>query len=79
MKEQKEMGWPSEQGHGDIVLATALAALGIILLAVGAAMDINWLIWLGGIGGGVALFGQFLLVHNELGRLWSKIDELSKK
>ncbi|VAW40457.1 hypothetical protein MNBD_CHLOROFLEXI01-140 [hydrothermal vent metagenome] len=75
MKKQRN----SETGHVNILVATLLAAIGVVVLAWGASSGNSILIWLGGIGTAVFLLGQFAMVHAELGKLWQRIDALEKK
>ena len=69
----------SEEGHVNILVATLLAAIGVIVLAWGAVGANSTFIWIGGIVAAVMVVAQFVMVHAEIGSLWAKIDELQKK
>lgn len=69
----------SEEGHVNILGATLLAAIGIIVLAWGAVGANSTFVWIGAIVAAVMLVAQFVLVHAEIGSLWAKIDALEKK
>lgn len=69
----------SEAGHANILGATILAAVGVVILAWGAVGSNSTFIWIGGIVAAVMLVAQFVLVHSEIATLWSHIDALEKK
>lgn len=69
----------SEEGHFDILGATLLAAIGVIVLAWGAVGGNSTLVWIGAVVAAVTLVVQFFFVHAEIGRLWAHIDALEKK
>ena len=69
----------SEEGHLNILTATVLAAIGLIVLTLGAVGGYSTLAWIGGITAAVLLVAQFFMVHAEFGSLWARIEELEKK
>jgi uncharacterized membrane protein len=69
----------SEEGHVNILLATLLAAIGVVVLAWGAVGANSTFIWIGAIVAAVMLVAQFVMVHAEIGNLWKHIDTLEKK
>ena len=69
----------SEDGHVNILLATFLAAIGVVVLAWGAVGANSTFIWLGAVVAAVMLVAQYVMVHAELGNLWKHIDALEKK
>ena len=69
----------SEEGHANMLVATLLAAIGLIVLAWGAVGTNHTFIWIGAIVAAVTLVAQLIMVHAEIGSLWSKIDALEKK
>jgi ABC-type bacteriocin/lantibiotic exporter with double-glycine peptidase domain len=69
----------AEEGHINILGATLLAAMGVIVLAWGAVGANSTLVWIGAVVAAVMLLVQFFLVHAELGRLWARLNELEQK
>lgn len=69
----------SEEGHVNILGATLLAAVGVIVLAWGAVGGNSTFVWIGAILAAIMLVAQFVLVHAEIGSLWAHIDKLEKK
>lgn len=69
----------SEEGHVNILVATLLAAIGVIILAWGAVGSNSTYVWVGAIVAAVMLIAQFFFVHAEIGKLWAHIDAIEKK
>ena len=69
----------SEEGHVNILGATLLAAIGVIVLAWGAVGANSTFVWIGAIVAAIMLLVQFFMVHSELGSLWARIEELEKQ
>lgn len=69
----------SEEGHVNILGATLLAAIGVIVLAWGAVGANSTLVWIGAIVAAVMIVAQYVMVHAEIGSLWVRIDQLAKK
>ena len=67
----------SEAGHVNILAVTALAAICVILLAVGAGGN-SALKWIGGIGAAVFLLVQFYFIHLEIGGILGRLDQLEE-
>lgn len=69
----------SEDGHVNILGATLLAAIGVIVLAWGAVGGNSTFVWIGAIVAAIMLVAQFVMVHSELGSLWARIEKLEKQ
>ncbi len=68
-----------EAGHANILMVTLLASVCLIVLTLGALRGNSTLAYVGGIGAAIFLLAQFVLVHQEIGNLWRRIEELEKK
>jgi isoprenylcysteine carboxyl methyltransferase (ICMT) family protein YpbQ len=77
--QKKQTKISSETGHVDILFVTLFASILVVIMMIGLKNDNDIFAWVGGIGTALMLIVQFALVHNELGRLWAKIDELENK
>jgi hypothetical protein len=69
----------TQTGHIALLLITLLAGAALILLALAFAFTNPTLAWLGGIGAAVLFSVQFLLIHNEFGKLYARIEKLESK
>lgn len=69
-----------ESGHAGPFLASLLAALGAILLAIGAAGGTGWLAIVGGIVLAVSFVGYDTVHHVMIDRdFYGRIDKLNEK
>lgn len=70
-----------EEGHGPTLAAPVVAAVGAVLLGIGAAGDdMGWLALTGGIVLAVGLVVLMVLNHGTIEKeLYGRLDELEKK
>ncbi len=70
-----------EAGHGPTLAAPVVAAVGAVLLGIGAAGDdMGWLALTGGIVLAVGLVVLMVLNHGTIEKeLYGRLDELEKK
>jgi hypothetical protein len=72
--------WVEEDGHAGPALLSVLAAIGAIALAVGAAEDMSWLIYLGGAGLAVGIFGFAIADHMTVDYdMYGRLEKLEGK
>ena len=71
----------SEDGHADTVIAPLLAAVGAVLLGIGAAADdMGWLAAAGGIVLAVGLIALTVIHHGTIEKgMYGRIDDLEAK
>ncbi len=69
-----------ESGHTKVLPGVFAAAVGMILLGIGAASDTGWLAIVGGLAGGLGIVLAFVADHRYVeGDLYSRVDRLDKK
>ena len=66
----------SEAGHVQLGMAFFLTGVALLILALAIVQTNPTLAWIGGLGGAVFLLLQFLILHQEIGRLWQHIERL---
>jgi hypothetical protein len=68
-----------ERGHATTLVEPLVAAVGAVLLAIGAAGDTGWLAVTGGIVLAVGLFAMPVLNHGTIEKgMYGRLDELEK-
>lgn len=68
-----------EDGHVEVGVPALVAAVGAILLTIGAAGDTDVLTWIGGIVLAVGLFVAALARHRFIDyTTWERLDKLEK-
>ncbi len=69
-----------ESGHAVTLAGALVAAIGLILLGIGAANDTGWLAVAGGIVAAVGVLGYDVLRHTRLDYgFFDRLDKLEKK
>lgn len=70
-----------EAGHAETVMGPVVAAVGAVVLAIGAASeDMGWLVIVGGIVLALGLFVTPLVNHGSIEKgMYGRLDELEKK
>jgi hypothetical protein len=68
-----------EGGHVEVGVPSLAAAVGAILLAIGAAGDTDWLTITGGVVLGIGIFVTGLLRHRFIDyEVWRRLDRVEK-
>jgi hypothetical protein len=68
-----------EQGHVEVGVPSLLAAVGAIMLAIGAAGGTDWLTYVGGIILGLGIFVTGLARHRLIDYdVWERLDRVEK-
>lgn len=70
---------PSEAGHASLLIATLLAGIALIVLALGTVRSNPTLAWVGGIGAAVLFLVQAQVLHLEIRSLLQRIDQLEEE
>jgi hypothetical protein len=66
-----------EEGHIGVGLASLVAAFGALALACGAAEDISWVAYLGGVLLGLGIFAGGVARHRGIDyEVYSRLDKL---
>ena len=69
-----------EQGHAQAGVGTLVGAIGAILLAIGAAGETDWLIWVGGVVLALGIIAAGLLHHTVVDyELYGRLEKLEGK
>ncbi len=70
-----------EEGHGPTLMSPLIAAVGAVLLGIGAAGDdMGWLALTGGIVLAVGLVALMVINHGTVEKdMYGRLDELEKK
>ena len=68
-----------ERGHVEVGVPLLIAAIGAVLLGIGAGGGGDWLAITGGIVLAVGIFGASILRHRQIDYdLWERLDRLEK-
>ncbi len=68
-----------EEGHAEPAIVGVVAAVGAILLGIGAASDTGWLSVVGGIVLGVGLLAMLVVNHMTVEyNIFGRLDKLEK-
>jgi len=69
-----------ESGHYGPLPGALVAAIGAIMLGIGAANDTGWMAVVGGIAAGLGIIGAFLGNHIKVEyEFYKRLDALEKK
>ena len=68
-----------EEGHAMVAMPGLVAAIGALALACGAAEDISWVAYLGGVVLGLGIIGSGVARHRSIDYdVYARLDKLEK-